>query len=339
LKDTHSFTQADAETVPGVPAELSAADAYCRYLANRHYENFSVASLVLTSATRLHLARIYAFCRTTDDLGDESGPAALARLALWREQVERCFEKGPSPIHPVLLALSQTIGGFDLPPQPFLDLIDANVQDQTVTSYDTWDDLRQYCLLSAAPVGRMVLRVFGVREARAERLSDDVCIGLQLANFAQDVSIDRGKGRTYLLQSDLQAQGHPEAPRGYPPSTDDTQRVTQACGGVTQACGGVTQACGGVPGTRGAIRAMCDRAEGLLAAGWELEELVPLRLRIQLALYRLGGGAILEAVRQIHYRTDQRRPQLSRLEKARLVPLAVRQSRRRRAYVPAPHVA
>jgi squalene synthase HpnC len=302
LKDTHSFTQADSETVPGVPAELNAADAYCRYLANRHYENFSVASSVLTSATRLHLARIYAFCRTTDDLGDESGPAALARLALWREQVERCFEKGPSPIHPVLLALSQTIGAFDLPPQPFLDLIDANVQDQTVTSYDTWDDLRQYCMLSAAPVGRMVLRVFGVREARAERLSDDVCIGLQLANFAQDVSIDRGKGRTYLLQSDLQAQGHSEGPRG-------------------------------------AIRAMCDRAAGLLAAGRELEELVPLRLRIQLALYRLGGGAILAAVRQMDYRTDQRRPQLSRLEKARLVPLAVRQCRRRRAYVPAPHVA
>jgi squalene synthase HpnC len=281
--------------------------------------------LVLSSATRLHLARIYAFCRTTDDFGDESGPAALARLALWREQVERCFQEGPGPIHPVLLALSHTIAAFDLPPQPFLDLIDANVQDQMVTRYDTWDDLRQYCMLSAAPVGRMVLRVFGVREARAERLSDDVCIGLQLANFAQDVSIDRGKGRTYLLQSDLQAQGQRGAPRGYPPSADDTQRVTQACGGV--------------PGTRGAIQAMCDRAEALLASGWELEELVPLRLRIQLALYRLGGGAILAAVRQMDYRTDQRRPQLSRLEKARLVPLAVRQSRRRRAYVPAPHVA
>lgn len=325
MKDTYRFAWADSEGAPRVPAELSAADAYCRYLASRHYENFSVASLVLSSATRLHLARIYAFCRTTDDFGDESRPAALARLALWREQVERCFQEGPGPIHPVLLALSHTIAAFDLPLQPFLDLVDANVQDQIVTRYDTWDDLRQYCMLSAAPVGRMVLKVFGVQEARAERLSDDVCIGLQLANFAQDVSIDRGKGRTYLLQSDLQAQGQPVAPGTswvcYPPSADDTQ------------------AFGGVPGIRGAIRAMCDRAEGLLASGWELEELVPLRLRIQLALYRLGGGAILAAVRQMDYRTDQRRPHLSRLEKARLVPLAVRQSRRRRAYVPAPHVA
>ncbi len=278
--------------------ELQAADAYCRYLASRHYENFSVASLVLPAAARLHLARIYAFCRTTDDLGDENGPAALPRLALWRQQVERCFEDGPSPIHPVLLALTRTIAALDLPPQPFLDLIEANVQDQTVTGYDTWDELRQYCMLSAAPVGRLVLRVFGVREARAEKLSDDVCIGLQLANFAQDVSVDRAKGRTYLIQSDLNAKG-----------------------------------------IQGAIRAICERAEMLLAAGWELEDLVPLRLRVQLALYRLGGGAILSAIRQMDYRTDQRRPRLSRLAKARLVPLAVRQSRRRRAYVPAPHVA
>ena len=85
--------------------ELQAADAYCRYLAGRHYENFSVASLIVPSALRLHLARIYAFCRTTDDLGDESGPSALPRLALWREQVHQCFDGGPDPVHPVLLAL------------------------------------------------------------------------------------------------------------------------------------------------------------------------------------------------------------------------------------------
>ena len=272
--------------------ELQAADAYCRYLAGRHYENFSVASLILPSALRLHLARIYAFCRTTDDLGDESGPSALPRLALWREQVHQCFDGGPDPVHPVLLALRRTVAAFDLSPQPFLDLIEANVQDQLVSTYDTWDELRRYCLLSAAPVGRLVLHVFGIRDSRAATLSDDVCIGLQLANFAQDVAVDRAKGRVYLPQADLRAHG-----------------------------------------LHGAVRVTCERAESLLASGRELEDMVPSRLRVQLALYRLGGTAILAAIRRMGYCTDRERPHVSPTVKAGLVPLAFIQSTRRRGYV------
>jgi squalene synthase HpnC len=271
--------------------ELQAADAYCRYLAGRHYENFSVASLLLPSALRLHLARIYAFCRTTDDLGDESGRGALPRLELWREQVQQCFGEGPDPVHPVLLALRRTVAAFDLPPQPFLDLIAANVQDQLVSAYDTWDELRRYCLLSAAPVGRLVLRVFGVRDPRAGTLSDDVCIGLQLANFAQDVAVDRAKGRIYLPQADLRAHG-----------------------------------------LQGAVRATCERAERLLVSGRELEDMVPHRLRVQLALYRLGGTAILSSIRRMGYNTDRERPHVSATAKAGLVPLAFIQSTRRRGY-------
>jgi squalene synthase HpnC len=265
--------------------ELQAADAYCRYLAGRHYENFSVASLILPPAFRLHLARIYAFCRTTDDLGDESGSSALPRLELWREQVQQCFDAGPDPVHPVLLALRRTVAACDLPPRPFLDLIAANVQDQLVCAYDTWDELRQYCLLSAAPVGRLVLRVFGVRGARAEKLSDDVCIGLQLANLAQDVAVDRAKGRIYLPQSDLCAHG-----------------------------------------LHGAVRVTCERAERLLASGRELENMVPSRLRVQLALYRLGGMAILAAIRRMGYRTDLERPHVSPTVKAALIPRAAMRS-------------
>ena len=265
--------------------ELEAADSYCRYLANRHYENFTVASLILPSRLRVHLARIYAFCRTTDDLGDESDHDALARLALWREQVTQCFDGQVAPVHPVLFALSRTARACDLPREPCLDLIAANVQDQTVTTYETWEDLRRYCTLSAAPVGRMVLRVFGVRSARAEKLSDDVCIGLQLANFAQDVAADRAKGRTYLPQEDVRAHD-----------------------------------------LAGAVQCTCERAARLLASGRELETLVPRRLRIQLALYRLGGMAILSAVARTGYRTDQRRPQISRRVKARIVARALLES-------------
>src|ERR1019366_8218823 len=179
------------------------ADALCLRMARRHYENFSVASLVVPRRLRLHLARIYAYCRTTDDLGDESGGDALWRLQRWQSDVLAMFQGRP-PVHPVLVALAGTVRRFEIPAEPFLDLIAANLQDQRVSAYATWEELRDYCMLSAAPVGRMVLRLFEVADPQAVPLSDDVCIGLQLANFAQDVAVDRGKGRTYLIQSELE---------------------------------------------------------------------------------------------------------------------------------------
>jgi len=190
---------------------LDAADAYCRLLTRRHYENFSVASRFVNEQMRTDLMRIYAYCRTTDDLGDESPDrTALPRLARWRGEVEALFA-GMPPIHPVLVALAPTIERRAIPPQPFLDLIAANEQDQRVKSYRDWDELIGYCRLSAAPVGRMVLRVFGIGDARSELLSDDVCIGLQLANHAQDVSRDAAMGRRYLVESDVAARGIPGA--------------------------------------------------------------------------------------------------------------------------------
>lgn len=251
-------------------AELALADNYCRYLTRHHYENFWVASLFAPREARIHLQRLYAYCRTTDDFGDESGDAAEARLALWREDLARCFTSGQTPLHPILLALADSIAAHKLPPEPFFDLIAANLQDQRVSQYETWNDLNDYCELSAAPVGRVVLRIFGLVSAHLDALSDDVCIGLQLANFAQDVSVDRGKGRTYLLQSDLRERGQV-----------------------------------------GAIQAMCERAGELLDSGYALEAAVSGSLRRQLALYRMGGQAILRAIADAGYRTDLKRPEVS----------------------------
>lgn len=199
---------------PAAPVlTLEAADAYCRFLTDRHYENFSVASRFVDADRRQDLARIYGYCRTTDDLGDESPRGcALPRLARWKDEVEAMFA-GVPPVHPVLMALAQTIERRTIAPQPFLDLIAANVMDQEIAQYPTWPDLERYCTLSAAPVGRMVLRVFGVSAPEAEKLSDDVCIGLQLANHAQDVSRDAAIGRTYLVQSDVAAGGPAQAAR------------------------------------------------------------------------------------------------------------------------------
>jgi squalene synthase HpnC len=258
---------------------LEAADAYCRFLTGRHYENFSVASGFVDREKRKDLARIYAFCRSTDDLGDESPdePTALARLARWKDETQAMLAGAP-PNHPVLIALQQTVQRRQIPPSPFLDLIDANVMDQTVKSYATWAELIRYCELSAAPVGRMVLRVFGIANAENEKLSDDVCIGLQLANHAQDVSRDKAVGRRYLVDTDL-AQG----------------------------------------GTEAAVRAMVGRARELLASGRPLEKRAPVALRLQLALYRLGGLAICRAIEAAGYRTEEHRPHVSAATKVSLV--------------------
>lgn len=195
--------------------ELEAADAYCRLLARKHYENFLIVSgLPPKSRLRRDLMRVYAYCRTTDDFGDESGGAALERLERWRGQVQALF-KGELPVHPVLFALRDTIGVHNLQAAPFADLIEANVRDQHTARYETWPALREYCTYSAAPVGRMVLGVFGISNDHTMRLSDDVCIGLQLANFAQDVTWDTAKGRSYLVQEEVRRDGLTGAVRAH----------------------------------------------------------------------------------------------------------------------------
>jgi squalene synthase HpnC len=268
--------------MPQPTVSLAAADAYCRRLV-KHYENFTVASRLSPRGLRRDLTRVYAFCRFTDDLGDESGDrvVAMRRLRRWRDETHESFAYDERT-HPVLVALADTVGRFGLDAQPFIDLIDANLQDQRVDIYEDWVALRGYCTHSAAPVGRIVLRLFDIRDPAAVALSDDVCIGLQLANFAQDVSVDKRLGRTYLLQSDIREHG-----------------------------------------IDGAVRAMCERARGLLASGVALEALAPPRLRVQLALYRLGGEAILDAIAAAGYRTATTRPTVDGAARARIVAAAL----------------
>ena len=264
------------------PEALRVADRHCRSVL-RHYENFTVASRLAPVRLRRDLTRVYAFCRITDDLGDESGSTTLAtdRLQRWRAAVEALFDGGAA-VHPALIALAVTVRHHHLPARPFLDLIDANLQDQRVSAYSDWSELLGYCRLSAAPVGRIVLQLFGITDTRAPALSDDVCIGLQLANFAQDVRSDAQRGRTYLLGVDVSAHG-----------------------------------------TVGATRAMCRRAQALLASGRELETMVPPRFRLQLALYRLGGEAILAAIGAQGWDATVRRPTVAKSTRMRILAEAV----------------
>jgi squalene synthase HpnC len=190
-----------------VNAAPAAADASARRLLRRHYENFWVSSFLVPRSLQPHLARIYAFCRITDDLGDEGDGDATAALQVWREDLLRCYAQPPLPHDPALRRLADTIAAFALGRELFLDLIEANLLDQRISRYENYEQLVGYCRLSAAPVGRMVLRLYRLREAQLDRWSDDVCIGLQLANFAQDVSLDQQKGRIYLVQSELDQLG------------------------------------------------------------------------------------------------------------------------------------
>ncbi len=172
-------------------------------LEEREYaENFPVALRLLPGEVREHLHAVYAVVRTIDDVGDEAEGDRIRQLLQWRSDLAATWAGRP-PDDPVLIRLRRSIELCDLPQQPFQDLVEANLVDQTTVRYDTFTDLIGYCRLSAVPIGRIVLAVFGQGGRRAEQLSDDVCIGLQLVEHWQDVGEDRRRGRVYLPAEDL----------------------------------------------------------------------------------------------------------------------------------------
>jgi len=175
--------------IPEVAPTLDEARAWCKRLAESHYENFHVASWFLPQALRPHFHSIYAYCRVSDDLGDEVGSTAqaLALLELWGHELDACFEGRAR--HPVFVALSETIRACSIPKEPFADLLTAFRQDQTVTRYASMNEVLGYCRYSANPVGRLVLYACGEVSPETKdanfRLSDATCSALQLANFCR----------------------------------------------------------------------------------------------------------------------------------------------------------
>src|SRR5690348_360470 len=184
--------------IPAVTPSLEEARAYCERLARSHYENFSVATWFLPKKLRPHFYSIYAYCRISDDLGDEVGDPqqSLALLDAWEEELNACYSGAPR--HPVFVALRETIQQFGIPKHEFSDLLIAFRRDQTITRFPTFADVLDYCKYSANPVGHLVLYVGGYSDAERQQLADYTCTALQLANFWQDVSVDYSKGRIYL---------------------------------------------------------------------------------------------------------------------------------------------
>jgi squalene synthase HpnC len=274
------------------PVPRRTAQAYCSRLARTHYENFSVATLLLPRRLLPHFHNIYAYCRWADDLGDETGGGerALQLLAWWRGELLACY--GGTPRHPVMVALQHTIANFDIPPQPFLELLQAFEQDQKVERYDTYEQLLGYCRLSANPVGHLVLYLCRAYDAERARLADQVCTGLQLANFWQDVARDLDIGRVYLPAEDRRRFEYSDADL-------QARRFTPAFAEL--------------------MRFEVERARRLFSAGLALVPLVPAEVQTDIELFARGGQAILNKIEQAGYDVWRARPVLARWEKAALL--------------------
>ncbi len=268
------------------PCEVREAYKHCEQLARSHYENFTVGSWLLPRTLRPHIFAVYAFCRRTDDLGDEAPGDRLALLNDWEAELSLCY--GGQPTDPVMVALQDTIRRFDIPAEPFTRLIEANRMDQRQRRYSTYDDLLHYCSHSAEPVGRMVLYVLGYRDSARQALSDATCTALQLANFWQDVHRDYRMGRVYIPQEDMSRFGYSEE---------------ELAAGVVN------------DHFRSLMRFQVDRAEALFRQGLPLQKLLHGRARLDIALFSMGGLAVLAAIRRQNYDVLSRRPVVTRSRK------------------------
>ncbi len=181
-----------------------------------HYENFPVASWLCPPALRPAVAALYAYARTADDLADEGDAAAgqrLADLSAYRDDLHACVQGAPVSARwaRVFGPLAAAVARHGLPLQPLDDLLDAFMQDVARSrdgqGYADRAELLDYCRRSANPVGRLLLHLYGVHDARALDQSDAVCTALQLINFWQDLSVDIPRGRYYVPASDCAAHG------------------------------------------------------------------------------------------------------------------------------------
>ena len=260
--------------------EPNQAIEYCLHLARNHYENFAVASWLLPRAYRKPFAVIYAWCRYADDLADETGDPneAIKKLDQWEKEVCWAFSSQPEDgtQHPISVALRSITERYLLPLESFRDLLRAFRRDQTTRTYETMDELLDYCKYSANPVGHILLALFGI-DATPQQLewSDAICTGLQLANFWQDVHRDAQLGRCYIPKDVAQQYN----------SFEET------------------------------LRQLVAHARDYFEQGKPLARSLPFRLRYDIALFRGGGLAILRKIEHDGFGTDRIRPSLSKWDK------------------------
>src|SRR6202166_619282 len=278
--------------IPDQAPSEAEARAYCRRLAGSHYENFSVASWFLPEGLRQHFFNVYAYCRISDDLGDEVGDPAVSLQLLdqWETELNECY--GGHPRHPVFVALAETVRKFEIPKHEFADLLTAFRQDQRITRYESFDDLLAYCRYSANPVGHLVLYLCGYQDRERQMLSDYTCTALQLANFWQDVSADFAKGRIYLPLEDLSRFGVSEELLGTAENSSAFREM---------------------------LKFEVTRAREWFAQGLPLIGKVDRDLATDIELFSRGGQEILNVIERQHYAVLGSRPSISKSRKLALV--------------------
>jgi len=271
------------EAPPAPAVSLAEARAACARVAARHYENFPVASILVPGAIRPAVRSVYAFARAADDFADEPGyeGVRLERLAEWEHLLKRAFAGEAE--HPVFVALADAIRRHALSIEPFLDLLAAFRMDAVGTRHPDWDSLLGYCRLSANPVGRLVLHLFGHRDAATAALSDAFCTGLQLANHWQDLDIDTARGRFYVPAEVLVRHGVSEA----------------------------ALRAGVVDGPfRALMGDLIGRTREMFLAGRPIDSQVRGRLRAELRLTWHGGWRVLDRIEAAGYDIFRHRPRL-----------------------------
>jgi phytoene synthase len=287
------------------PDAKSIADAYaaCTQLARAHYENFPVGRLV-PKEMQPHVHAVYAFARWADDLADEgyAGSAAaqgardimtpeqrLAALEDWERQLRA--PRGTPGLHFIFLALHETIHELDLPLNLFTDLLSAFKQDVVKRRYANFPEVLDYCRRSANPIGRLVLLLHRVREEELHQLSDQICTGLQLANFWQDVGVDLEKDRIYLPENDRARYGVTEEAL-FARRADDSYRRLLAF--------------------------QVERAQEIFDRGAPLTKKLKGLLRVEIRLTWLGGTTILRKIESVRFDTLNHRPKLDKIDLAAL---------------------
>jgi squalene synthase HpnC len=257
-----------------------------KVMARAEGENFPVASRVLPRRVREHLLAVYGFARLVDELGDSAPGDRLAALDWLQAELERAYAHTAE--HPLMQRLARTVEACALPREPFERLIEANRADQRVSRYETWEQLRGYCALSADPVGEIVLGVFGAATPERVALSDWICTALQLAEQCQDVAEDYLAGRVYLPAEDLDRFGC---------------EIEQIATGVQR---------GRTPQTLRAVLAFeAERGRALLDRGAPLLGELRGRERLAVAAFLAGGRAAFDAIERADWDVLAGAPQAS----------------------------
>lgn len=273
---------------------------HCLDMAQSHYENFPVASLIIPKKARPHIAAVYAFARSADDFADEKEfeKTRMEKLNDFTERVKNLQNSNPSD--PVFASLRETILRFKIPLSLFTDLLTAFKMDVTTSRYTTFDKLLHYCRHSANPVGRIVLHIMGYPAPKFFEYSDFICTALQLTNFWQDIAVDLEKNRIYLPEEDLARFGYTETELANKIYNENFRRL---------------------------ILFQVERTMEFFDNGWPLCLKIPGRFGMELRLTWLGGVAILKKIRSGAGDVLTKRPVLKKTDFIPLFLKAVRKTR------------